>query len=77
MLIEFYLDYNAFASMNYYLLLDDIDEWARKHKVKYQVKRKKQILRLCFNDERYYQWFALTWDNLAGSNYRIVDSRTN
>lgn len=76
MLIEFYIDYFALTSHHYYELWDAIDEWARKHKVEYTTKRKASVLRLCFNDERYYQWFALTWTD-SKIPFRIVEHRTN
>jgi hypothetical protein len=76
MLIEFYLDYDYILQIEYYLLLDAIDEWSRKNDIKYSIKRKNDILRLCFDDDKYYHWFVMSWPETK-VRYKVVDSRTN
>lgn len=74
MLIEFNL--NSVGHWDYFFLLAQIEKWAQKNNIKHTWKRKGNILRVCFDEEKYYQWFSLSWSS-EWTNFKIVEHRSN
>jgi hypothetical protein len=53
--------------------------WAQHHNITYKEKTVKLIHRVCFDDDRHYVFFRLTWNpsfnDLWWHDYRIVVDR--
>ena len=56
----------------------ELSEWAEQHNnIKYTTKTIKFKYRVCFEDDRVYTYFQLTWPESAWQRYRIVRDLNN
>ena len=65
MLIEFPLPSGAggmVTAMARNVLQQKIKAWAQRHEVEYTEKTVRYTHRLCFDDDRYYTLFIMSWD---------------
>lgn len=83
MLIEFSLPTGAggmAASHHYRQLKAEIERWTSKYNITYTDKLIKYTYRVCFEDDKDYSLFQLTWnpgDRVTdwGYRYRIITDR--
>jgi hypothetical protein len=82
MLIEFYLPGKRGRLLPMHAahrLSQEIAKWAEHHNIAYQEKTVKLIHRICFDDDRYYMFFKLTWNPPSNAdwwhNFRIITDR--
>lgn len=85
MLIEFRLPHGASglaASYCYRQIKLELDNWSAKYNIPYTDKVFKHTYRVCFNEDRFYSFFQITWDppprpSLANflHKYRIISDR--
>jgi hypothetical protein len=64
MLIEFYLPAERGGFLPIHAarrISQEIAKWAEQHNITYQEKTVKLIHRVCFDDDRHYVFFKLTW----------------
>ena len=58
-----------------------LERWAFEHNLNFQQKTAKYTHRVCFDDDAYYSFFAMSWQPPPHiknySNYRIVVNRNN
>lgn len=73
MFIEF--SYNNKNRDNYYWLLEKthqyLGEWSRQYQINFTKKVVKYSLRLCFDDDKYYDFFMMTFDRELFDYYEI------
>jgi hypothetical protein len=81
MYIEFDLPQgSSFAAAGYVhrRITRELTEWAELHNnIKYITKTIKFKYRVCFEDDRVYTYFQLTWPESAWQRYRIVKDLNN
>jgi hypothetical protein len=78
MLIEIALPTGAGGAVEAYArraLRNQIQDWAVKHGASYTEKTVKGIHRLCFDDDRYYTLFMMSWDGWDWFSPRVVHER--
>jgi hypothetical protein len=82
MLIEFYLppEQKGFLPMHARNWISrELAVWAERHSIPYKEKTVKLIHRICFDDDRHYIFFKLTWnppfDDDWWHNFRIIADR--
>ena len=52
----------------------DVQDWSQQHSIMYREKLVKSILKVTFDDQKTYSFFALTWDpQYTNVQYRLVD----
>lgn len=82
MYIEFDLPTGAGGMAAQYtnsVLTRNLLEWSQRYDIPYNKKIHKYKVRVTFDDDRYYEFFALTWnpkaENLSSyiTNYRFVE----
>ena len=82
MYIEFDLHPGADGVTAHYInseLTKNLLEWGNRYGIAYNKKIHKYTVRVTFDDDRYYEFFALTWnpkaENLLNylTNYRFVE----
>ena len=49
--------------------------WTEQHNIKYRTKQVKSVLRMTFDDDKYYTLFTLTWDK--GISFRLITDLNN
>jgi len=83
MLIEFYLPPERSGLLPHQVrnyISRELNRWAKQHNISYQEKTVKLVHRICFDDDRYYAFFNLTWapgQEHWWYNYRIISNRNN
>ena len=78
MLIEFPLPSGAggmVTAMARNALKQQIQIWAQRHEVEYTEKTVRYTHRLCFDDDRYYTLFMMSWDNWEHFEPRVIRER--
>jgi hypothetical protein len=62
-----------------YWLKQNIKSWAEKYNIAYRTKDIKYTVRLTFDDDKFYNFFAVTWDPKADhmqhvlKEYRLIE----
>jgi hypothetical protein len=78
MLIEFPLPSGAggmVTAMARNVLQQKIKAWAQRHEVEYTEKTVRHTHRLCFDDDRYYTLFMMSWDDWEIFAPRVIRER--
>jgi hypothetical protein len=78
MLIEFPLPSGAggmVTAMARNVLQQKIKAWAQRHEVEYTEKTVRHTHRLCFDDDRYYTLFIMSWDDWEIFAPRVIRER--
>jgi hypothetical protein len=82
MLIEFYLppEHRGFLPIDARdWISQELAAWAARHNITYKEKTVKLVHRICFDDDRHYAFFKLTWDPPSDHdwwyNFRIITDR--
>lgn len=78
MLIEFALPSGAggmVTAMARNVLQQKIKAWAQRHEVEYTEKTVRHTHRLCFDDDRYYTLFMMSWDDWEIFAPRVIRER--
>ena len=53
---------NRPASWSAYIILGEIEKWSKQYQIPIQVKQRKNTIILCFDDDKHYLLFGLTFD---------------
>jgi hypothetical protein len=78
MLIEFPLPSGAggmVTAMARNVLQQKIKAWAQRHEVEYTEKTVRYTHRLCFDDDRYYTLFIMSWNDWEHFAPRVIRER--
>ena len=63
-------------SYTYYLSVVKLNiiDWSTQHHIPYNQKTVKYVHRLAFDDNRYYTFFAMTWQPQPSIEFKIIDN---
>lgn len=79
MYVEFSIpDDSYIAGPAFLVIRKRISEWSQKHQIPYTEKTIKQKHRVCFEEDKYYEFFALTFSRTHDFlQFRIVSDLNN
>jgi len=75
MYIEFELPQGPSYNFVLTMVKLNIIDWATQHHIPYTQKTVKYTHRLAFDDDRYYTFFALTWQSAPDIGFKIIDKK--
>jgi len=64
-------------SYTYYLTTVKLNiiDWASQHNIRYNQKTVKYVHRVTFDEDRYYTFFALTWNSRPVIPFKLIDNK--